>query len=141
MGYRNSYDQYSFAVGESASPSITITKVYSTDASDVSKIEFASGETVKVILSITNGGAELSNGIIWVEVVDPNGVPLQVISIQMGIQNTVKGDGGPINISVNFRLSNEASSGYYMMDGYVSDKVISEGGKFLAHFQGTFQVI
>ena len=136
MGYRNAYGRYSFVVGESSIPSIAITDVYSTDASDVGKTNFRRGETVKVVLFLANGGADLDPGIIWVEVSDPNGVPMQVISIQTTIRNT---DGDLI--TVNFRLSNEAPLGSYTMDGYVSDKMISQGGKFLTHLHGTFQVI
>lgn len=140
QGYLTSYSQNSFVVGESDIPSITIVGVYSTDGNDVNKTKFSAGETVRIVMNVANGGADMEEGIIWVQVDDPNGIPLQVISIQMMIPNTVRDSKDPITIRTNFKLVEGALSGDYSMNCYVSDKMISRGGKFLTHLQGTFQV-
>jgi uncharacterized membrane protein len=140
QGYLNSYGQSSFVVGESEFPSVTITSVYSTDGNDINKTKFRAGETVRIVMSVANGGVAMEEGIIWAQVDDPNGIPLQVISIQMKIQNTVRDSKDPITIRTNFKLAEDALSGDYSMNCYVSDKMISKGGKFLAHLQGNFQV-
>ncbi len=140
QGYLNSYGQSSFVVGESEFPSIAITSVYSTDGNDINKTKFRAGEPVRIVMNVANGGAEMEEGIIWAQVDDPNGIPLQVISIQMKIQNTVRDSKDPITIRTNFKLTEDALSGDYLMNCYVSDKMISKGGKFLAHLQGNFQV-
>jgi len=140
LGIRDAYGQQSFVVGESSDPGIIIATIYSTDANNLEKNIFSPGETVSVVLDINNGGAEL-DGIIWIEVEDDNGVPLQILMIQNVIKNTVKDDEGPIIIRISFKLSDQASSGSYSMKGYVSDKMISDGGKFLASDQGVFQVM
>ncbi len=140
LGIRDAYGQQSFVVGESSDPGIIIATIYSTDANNLEKNIFSPGETVSVVLDINNGGAEL-DGIIWIEVEDQSGIPLQVITIENIIKNTVKDDEGPITIRISFKLSDQASSGSYSMKGYVSDKLISDGGKFLAYDQGIFQVL
>ena len=140
LGIRDAYGQQSFVVGESSDPGIIIATIYSTDTNDLEKNIFSPGETVSVVLDINNGGAEL-DGIIWIEVEDHSGIPLQVITIENIIKNTVKDDEGPITIRISFKLSDQASSGSYSMKGYVSDKMISDGGKFLAYDQGVFQVL
>ena len=140
QGYLNSYSQSSFVVGESDVPSITIVSIYSTDGNDVNKTKFRAGETVRIVMNVANGGADMEEGIIWVQVDDPNGIPLQVISIQMMIPNTVRDSKDPITIRTNFKLVEDALSGDYSMNCYVSDKMISRGGKFLTHLQGNFQV-
>jgi uncharacterized membrane protein len=140
QGYLTSYSQSSFVVGESDIPSITIVGVYSTDGNDVNKTKFRAGETVRIVMNVANGGADMEEGIIWVQVDNPNGIPLQVISIQMMIPNTVRDSKDPITIRTNFKLVESALSGDYSMNCYVSDKMISRGGKFLTHLQGSFQV-
>ena len=140
LGIRDAYGQQSFVVGESPDPGIIIATIYSTDANNLEKNIFSPGETVSVVLDINNGGAEL-DGIIWIEVEDHSGVPIQVITIENIIKNTVKDDEGPITIRISFKLSDQASGGSYSMRGYVSDKMISDGGKFLAYDQGVFQVL
>ncbi|MCW4033396.1 MAG: hypothetical protein NWF08_08435 [Candidatus Bathyarchaeota archaeon] len=140
LDVRDAYALTSFVVGESSDPAIIIATIYSTDVNNSKKNIFSPGETVNVVLDINNGGDEL-NGIIWIEIEDDNGVPLQILMIQNVIKNTVKDDEGPIIIRISFKLSDQASSGSYSMRGYVSDKMISEGGKFLASDQGVFQVM
>ena len=140
IGIRDAYGQQSFVVGESSDPSIIIATIYSTDVNHMKKAVFSPGETVSVNLDIDNGGADL-DGIIWIEVEDQNDIPIQVIMIENMIKNTVKDGEGPITIRISLKLSDEASSGSYLMRGYVSDKMISEGGRFLTHDQGTFQVV
>jgi len=140
QGYLNSYSQSSFVVGKSDIPSITIISAYSTDGNDINKTKFRAGETVRIVMNVANGGADMEEGIIWAQVDDPNGIPLQVISIQMMIPHTVRDSKDPITIRTNFKLVEDALSGDYSMNCYVSDKMISKGGKFLAHLQGNFQV-
>ncbi len=140
QGFIDAYSQCSFVVGESKIPSVTITEIYSADSNDTEKTVFRAGETASIALRVANGGADLDEGMIWIQVEDPNGIPLQVISIQMRIQNTVKDSKGPIIIRSNFKISETASLGDYVMNSYVSEKMISQGGKFLTHLQGKFRV-
>ncbi|MEM2840936.1 MAG: MG2 domain-containing protein [Candidatus Bathyarchaeia archaeon] len=134
-GYQDSQGQATFTVGESQTPSITILNLYLTDIAGHNRSSFTPGETVIVRVVVHNGGAELKNGMIWVEVANPEGVPISVTFIELTISK-----GSKITLGVSTVLSGGAVTGYYSANSYVSDKMISQGGKFFANAKTIFQV-
>ncbi|MGQ9543187.1 MAG: MG2 domain-containing protein [Candidatus Bathyarchaeia archaeon] len=134
-GYQESQGQATFTVGESQTPSITISSIYLTDTAGYNRSSFSSGETVIVRVVVHNGGAELKNGIIWVEVDDPEGVPVSVTFVELTISR-----GGRVTLGVSTTLSGGTVTGYYFANSYVSDRMIAQGGKFLASAKTVFQV-
>ncbi len=134
-GYQDSYNQVTFTVGESLTPSITIVAVYLTDPAGLNRSGFRPGETAVVRVIVQNGGAELKKGMIWVEVDNPDGVPISVTFVE-----TTIGRGGTVTVGVSTTLAESSVSGYYNANSYVSDKMISQGGKFFANAKTIFQV-
>jgi len=134
-GYQDASNHYAFTVGASSTPNVVITSVYMTDMGRNTKTVFHPGETLIVWVEVVNTGADLIDGIVWVQIVNPNGAPIKVDfhvgSIARG--QTVK-EGFSIILSVN------APQGEYRVTSFVSDKMISEGGKFLTAMQEKFKV-
>lgn len=134
-GYQDASNHYTFTVGASSTPNVVITKVYMTDMSRNTKTVFHPGETLIVWVEVVNTGADLVDGIVWIQIVNPNGAPIKVDfhvgPIARG--QTVK-EGFSIILSVN------APQGEYRVTSFVSDKMISEGGKFLTTMQERFRV-
>jgi uncharacterized membrane protein len=134
-GYRDGRGQTTFTVGQSSTPSITIVSVYTADLYNNSKTSFKPGETLIVWIVVQNSGADLPSGMIWVEVEDPNGVP---VSVQFQIALIRRGSSVTSGFSVT--LSDSAAAGTYEVKGFVSTGLISKGGKFLAAGQAAFTV-
>jgi hypothetical protein len=134
-GYQDAYGHCTFTVGASSTPNAVITKVYATDTKWSTKSVFQPGETLMVWVEVANTGADLVDGIVWVQIVNPNGSPIGVYfhvgPIAQG--QTVK-EGFSITLPV------DAARGEYRVIGFVSDRMISEGGKFLTTMQGKFKV-
>ena len=126
-GYEDGQAHTTFTVGASPVASIKIVNVYTTDPENNTQTSFSPGESFIVWIVVENTGADLSGAIVWVEVDDPRGVPIQV-SYQVG--DLKKGQ----TLTAGFSVSLPASgpSGAYRVSGFVSDKMISAGGKFLA---------
>jgi len=135
VDYQDSYNHATFTVGESLTPSIRITSLYFTDQSGENRSSFNPGETVIVRVVVQNGGAELEKGMIWVEVSNPDGVPLPPVFVEKNIQR-----GETISIGVGTILSDDANSGEYTANSYVSNKMISQGGKFLTKAKTIFEL-
>jgi len=133
--YQDDSGHCTFTVGASSTANVVITNVYMTDMSRNTKTVFHPGETLIVWVEVVNTGADLVDGIVWVQIVNPNGAPIGVyfhVGL-IGHGQTVK-EGFSIILSVN------APQGEYRVTSFVSDKMISEGGKFLTTMQGKFKV-
>jgi uncharacterized protein YfaS (alpha-2-macroglobulin family) len=74
-------------------------------------------------------------GVVWIQVRDPNGVPIQIktntVQLQTG-QTTTEG--------FAISLPGNASIGVYSVNALVSDKLISQGGTFLASSETQFDL-
>ncbi|MEM2226593.1 MAG: MG2 domain-containing protein [Candidatus Bathyarchaeia archaeon] len=134
-GYMDGRGQASFSVGESQTPAVTIAALYLSDMGNATKSTFSPGETLIVWVVVRNAGAPLERGTIWAEVDDPGSVPLMV-----QFQIAAIGRGAEVRAGFSLTLSAEAYPGAYRVKAFVSDKMISEGGKFLASQVASFAV-
>jgi len=134
-GYQDASGHCTFTVGESSTPNVVITNVYMTDMSRNEKTVFGQGETLIVWVEVVNTGADLVDGIVWVQIVSPNGAPIGVY-FHVGLL----GRGQTVKEGFSVILSTDAPQGEYRVIGFVSDRMISEGGKFLTSRQGEFNV-
>ena len=133
--YQDASGHCTFTVGASSTPNVVIIKVYTTDMRWSAKSVFQPGETLMVWVEVVNTGADLADGIVWVQIIDPNGAPIEV-DFHVGLLSrgqTVK-EGFSINLPI------DAPRGEYKVVGFVSDRMISEGGKFLTTMQEEFKV-
>jgi uncharacterized protein YfaS (alpha-2-macroglobulin family) len=135
LGYQDSYNHATFTVGESLTPSIKIASLYITDQSGENRSSFNPGETVIVRVVVQNGGAELEKGMIWVEVSTPDGVPIPPVFVETKIKR-----GEMVTVGVSTPLSDDANLGQYTANSYVSNKMISQGGKFLTKSKTIFDL-
>jgi hypothetical protein len=60
------------------------------------------------------------------------------VPVQIGIHIANLHTGETIKDGIGFTLSNNATPGVYRVDALVSDKLISQGGSFLANAQTQF---
>lgn len=135
-GYRDGRGQTSFSVGESQTPAVAIAALYLSDMGNATRSVFSPGETLIVWVVVRNVGAPLDRSVIWTEVDDPGGVPLMVqFQITAGM-----GRGAEVRAGFSLTLSADAYFGAYKVKAFVSDKMISEGGKFLASEVASFAV-
>jgi len=133
--YQDAYGHCTFTVGASSTPNVVITKVYTTDMRWSAKSVFEPGETLMVWVEVVNTGADLVDGIVWVQIVDPNGAPIKV-DFHVGLISR----GQTVKEGFSITLPIDAPRGEYRAIGFVSDRMISEGGKFLTTMQGEFKV-
>ena len=131
-GFSAATARTTFVVGSSTTPSVVISAVYAGDSLGNPLSTFSVGQTVWIWVVVRNSGATFQ-GVIWVQVRDPNGVPVE---IRIHIANLHAGE--TIKDGVGFTLPSNASLGVYRVDALVSDKLISQGGMFLANAQGQF---
>ena len=124
-----------FVVGTSTAPSVIINAVYAGDSAGNPTSTFTEGQTIWVWVVIENIGSTFQ-GVVWVQVRDPNGVPVQV---QMHVSTL--GGGETIQDGLSFTLSNQPTIGVYTVNALVSDKLISQGGTFLASADAQFALI
>ena len=75
---------------------------------------------------VENSGATFE-GVIWVQIRDPHGTP---VWIQFQISQL--GTGQTIKVAFGFAITANMASGLYTANTLVSDKLISQGGTFLA---------
>ena len=123
-----------FVVGTSTTPSVIIKAVYAGDSAGNPTSTFTEGQTIWVWVVIENIGSTFS-GVVWVQLLSPNGVPVQ---IQMRISTLDGGATGEDGLS--FTL-NHPIIGVYTVNALVSDKLISQGGTFLASADAQFALI
>jgi len=132
-GYLDGYSHATFTVSETSKPSITISTVAVSDVNGTVKTEFKRGETVIVWVTVQNSGGDLVNGLIWIEVDDPNSVPVTL----MFQYATIKQD-GTVTVGFSAGVFTSLPLGQYRARAFTSDKLISQGGRFLAAKETTF---
>lgn len=115
-----------FVVGSSSTPSVMITQIYVTDTTGNPSAVFSPGQTALVWVVIQNSGAPFQ-GVIWVQVSDPSGSP-RSIQLQISTLNT----GASVKVAFGFTATANLPHGIYTANTLVSDKLISQGGTFLA---------
>jgi len=125
-GFAGATTHTTFVVGTSSTPSVVIKEVYATDMSATRTTTFSAGQTVLIWIVVENSGATFE-GVIWVQIRDPNGTP---IWIQFQISQL--GTGQTVKIAFGFAITTNMKSGLYTANALVSDKLISQGGTFLA---------
>lgn len=131
-GYSSATTRTTFVVGTSTTPSVIIKAVYAGDSSGNPSSIFSVGQTVWVWVVIENIGATFQ-GVVWIQVRDPNGVPVQ---IQIHIANLHTGE--TVKDGLGFTLTGKPVLGVYTINALVSDKLISQGGTFLANADTQF---
>ena len=134
QGYIGATTRTTFVVASSSTPSVVIQAVYTGDSAGNPITVFSPGQTVYVWVVIENIGSTFQ-GVIWVQIRDPNGIPVQVlirISSLIGGQTFRDGYG--------FTLLGKPSPGLYTVNALVSDNMISQGGVFLASSNAQFAV-
>jgi len=124
-----------FVVGTSTTPSVIIKAVYAGDSAGNPTSTFTEGQTIWIWVVVENIGATFQ-GVVWIQVRDPNGVPVQ---IQMHV-STLNG-GETIKDGLDFTLPDQSTMGVYTVNALVSDKLISQGGTFLASADAQFALI
>jgi len=87
---------------------------------------FHIGQTILLWVVVQNDGAPLQ-GVIWVQVLDPTGSP-RTIQLQISTLNT----GASVKVAFGFTAAANLPLGVYTANTLVSDKLISQGGMFLA---------
>jgi hypothetical protein len=131
-GYTNATLHTTFVVGSSSTPSVVIKEVYVSDVAGNLSAVFSAGQTVVVWVVVENSGAPFE-GVIWVQVRDPNGIP---VSIQLHISTL--STGGTVKEGFGFTLLANQVHGLYTANALVSDKLISQGGTFFASVDTQF---
>ncbi len=134
-GYKDAYATETFTVGLSAQPSVRIVNATITMLNGTPSSEFKPGETVVVWAAANNTGADLKNGNMWVEVLDPDDAPVTVVVVVVTIHT-----GEQVQIGVHVILASNAKLGTYTVRILVSDAPIMSGGKFLDSKETTFIV-
>jgi len=125
-GYASATTHTTFVVGVSSTPSVVIREVYVTDTAGSRSAVFTLGQTVVVWVVVENSGAAFE-GVIWVQIRDPNGVPL---AIQFHVSTLETGE--TVKEGFGFTLLTAPVLGLYTANALVSDKLISQGGTFFA---------
>lgn len=134
-GYSSTTTGTTFVVGISETPSVIIKAVYAGDSTGNPTSTFTIGQTIWVWVVIENIGPAFQ-GVVWIQVRDPNGVPVQ---IQINIAQLNAGQ--TVTDGVGFALPAHAAIGVYTVTALVSDKLISQGGTFLASSETQFALI
>ena len=124
--YTPAMTHMTFVVGSSSTPSVTITQMYVTDTTGAPTGVFYIGQTVLLWVVVQNEGAPFQ-GVIWVQVLDPSGSP-RSIQLQISTLNT----GASVKVAFGFTATANLPLGIYTANTLVSDKLISQGGTFLA---------
>ncbi len=124
-----------FVVGTSTTPSVIIKAVYAGDSVGNPTSTFTKGQTIWIWVVIENIGTTFQ-GVVWIQVRDPNGVPVQ---IQIHISKLDAGE--TIKDGLGFTLLDHPTIGVYTVNALVSDKLISQGGTFLASADAQFALI
>jgi len=131
-GYAGVTTHTTFVVGSPLTPSVVISQVYVTDTSGNSSGVFTIGQTILVWVTVQNNGAQFQ-GVVWVQILDPNGTPQ---SIQTEISTLATG--APVKVGFSFTASTNLPRGIYIANAFVSNKLISQGGTFLASAKAQF---
>jgi hypothetical protein len=134
-GYSSITTRTTFVVGTSTTPSVIIKAVYAGDSAGNPVSTFTTNQTIWVWVVIQNIGTTFQ-GVVWIQVRDPNGIPvqIQIHTAELEAGETIK-DGS------SFTLLGQPTTGVYTVNALVSDKLISEGGTFLASSETEFALI
>lgn len=124
--YKDGLGRTTFTVGSSDVPSVLITEVTITAVDGITPVEFYAGQTVVVWVAVNNSGADLENGMVWVEIIDSNNVPVAVVAVIVTIHH-----GEQVTAGLQIALRSDAPTGIYTVRALVSDGLITKGGKFL----------
>jgi hypothetical protein len=133
--YENSFAKTTFTVGVSDMPSIRIVNATVAMVNGTISSEFHPGETVVVWVAVNNSGADLKDGRVWVEVLDPNDVPISVVVVMVTIHN-----GEQVKTGIQVTLRSDAATGTYTVRALVSNAPIMTGGRFLDFKETAFIV-
>ena len=131
-GYTSATTRTNFIIDSSSTSSVTIIQLYSTDATNKTSAVFSTGQTVLIWVVLQNIGAPIQ-GVIWIQILDPRGTP---VSIQLQI-STLATD-GIVKVAFGFSPAANSAQGIYNTNALVSDKLISQGGTFLANANAQF---
>jgi hypothetical protein len=133
--YKDVVAKTTFTVGGSDVPSIRITNLTVAKTDGTIPSEFHVGETVAVWIAVSNTGADLENGMIWVEVIDSDNVPISVVVVIVTIHH-----GEQVKTGLQVVLGSDSPVGIYTARSLVSNGEISKGGKFLDTKEKDFAV-
>jgi hypothetical protein len=131
-GYVDAATHTIFVVNSSSTPSIIITQVYATDPAGTPSDIFSVGQTALIWVVLQNLGAP-TQAVIWVQILDPGSNP---VSLQLQISTL--NSHGTVKVAFGFTPSANSKSGVYTVNALVSDKLISQGGTFLANADTQF---
>ena len=134
FGYASATTHATFVAGASSTPSVVIKDIYATDMSGNRSVVFSTGQTVLVWVVVANSGASF-DGVIWVQVRDSKGTP---IWIQFQISRLETGQ--TVKVAFGFQATSAMRAGLYTANVLVSDKLISQGGTFLASANSEFAI-
>lgn len=131
-GYNSATTHTNFVIDNSLTPSVTIIQLYATDATGNPSAVFSNSQTILFWVVLQNTGAPIQ-GMIWIQILDPRGT---LVSIQLQISTLVTG--ATIKVAFGFTPSSNSLEGIYSANALVSDKLISQGGTFLANANTQF---
>ena len=133
--HRIGFARVTFAVGMSNTPSVRIVNATVTRVNGTISSEFHPGETVVIWVAVNNTGADLTDGRVWVEIMDPNNVPVTVVVQVVTIRH-----GDQFRTGIQIILKSDALTGTYMVRILVSNAPIMVGGRFLDMKETAFVV-
>ena len=131
-GYAGATTHTNLVIDSSSSSSVMIIQLYSTDATNKTSAIFSTGQTLLIWVVLQNIGAPIQGGI-WIQILDPRGTPA---SIQLQISTLATS--GVVKVAFGFSPAANSAQGIYSTDALVSDKLISQGGTFLANANAQF---
>ena len=131
-GYTSATAHTNFLIGPSSTSSVAILQVFSTDTTNATAGIFSPGQTVLIWVVLQNIGAPIQ-GVIWIQILDPRGTP---VSIQLQVSTLATN--GVVKVAFGYSPTANAALGVYNANALVSDKLISEGGTFLANANAQF---
>jgi MG2 domain-containing protein len=131
-GYNSATTHTNFIIDNSLTPSVTIIQLYATDATGNPSAVFSNSQTILFWVVLQNTGAPIQ-GMIWIQILDPRGT---LVSIQLQISTLATG--GTVKVAFGFTPSSNSLEGIYSANALVSDKLISQGGTFLANANTQF---
>lgn len=117
---------YAFFYVTSPRPSIRILSVNCTDTYGTAKSYFIAGSTVIVWVAVNNTGADLTSGLVWVEIDAPYSAPISVM-----YQYATLRQGETFIAGFSATITPNMPLGQYRVIAFVSNKLISQGGRFL----------
>ena len=131
-GYATATTHTNFVIDSPSTSGVMIIQLYSTDATNKTSAVFSVGQTVLIWVVLQNIGAPIQ-GVIWIQILDPRGTPVS-IQLQISTLDT----GGIVKVAFGFSPTANSAQGIYSANALVSDKLISQGGTFLANANAQF---